>query len=61
MCGRYTLRQTTEDLLTRFGIQLVLFQTAPRYNIAPSQTVPVIRGNGQRRLEGLKWGLVPFW
>lgn len=61
MCGRYTLRQTTEDLLTRFGIQLVLFEMLPRYNIAPSQTVAVVRANGERRLEGLKWGLVPFW
>lgn len=61
MCGRYTLRQTTKDLVARFGIELVLFETVPRYNIAPSQTVAVIRGNGERRLEGLRWGLVPFW
>lgn len=61
MCGRYTLQQTTQDLLRRFAVQLVLFDISPRYNIAPSQKIAVIRGNGERHLEGLTWGLVPFW
>ena len=32
----------------------------PRYNIAPTQMVPVVRGP-DRRVEALRWGLVPFW
>ena len=61
MCGRYTLQQTTQDLLARFAVQLAIFEVKPRYNIAPSQEVAVVRADGQRRLEALKWGLVPFW
>lgn len=39
---------------------------APRYNIAPSQEVPVVRrragGDGAaRELAMLRWGLIPFW
>lgn len=37
---------------------------APRYNIAPSQSVPVIRQlheNSLRQLDMLRWGLVPHW
>lgn len=39
------------------------FDFAPRYNIAPSQAAPVVRvgTDGGRRLDALKWGLVPFW
>ncbi|MEJ2540079.1 MAG: SOS response-associated peptidase [Gemmatimonadota bacterium] len=35
----------------------------PRYNIAPTQTAPVIvaDGEGMRRLGLMRWGLVPFW
>ena len=36
-----------------------------RYNVAPSQMVPVIRQigrqNGEREIVGCKWGLIPFW
>lgn len=35
----------------------------PRFNIAPSQDAPVVRADagGGRRLDPLRWGLVPFW
>jgi len=34
----------------------------PRYNIAPSQIVPVIVGNEDRNeLKPMRWGLVPSW
>src|SRR5574340_255718 len=36
---------------------------APRYNIAPTQRVPIVRldGSGARELVQVKWGLVPRW
>jgi putative SOS response-associated peptidase YedK len=37
---------------------------APRYNIAPTQRVPAIRvivDDGRRRMEMLRWGLIPSW
>lgn len=61
MCGRFTLTQSAQAVAERFGVQLVLFKPAPRYNIAPSQPIAVIMQNGERRLEACQWGLVPFW
>lgn len=80
MCGRYTLHHKAEDLAERFGVDLKpdepefeagLELLRPRYNIAPSQIVPVIQisdwrsagGQGSLRKDLLfcKWGLVPFW
>jgi putative SOS response-associated peptidase YedK len=63
MCGRYTLLATADDLAEEFafGEPITL---APRYNVAPSQDVPVVRlsePDRKRRLEALHWGLVPHW
>jgi putative SOS response-associated peptidase YedK len=34
----------------------------PRYNIAPTQPVPIVRQeDGRRTLAVVRWGLVPFW
>jgi putative SOS response-associated peptidase YedK len=35
----------------------------PRYNVAPTQTIPVLRKlpRGRPELVGMKWGLVPAW
>jgi putative SOS response-associated peptidase YedK len=36
----------------------------PRYNIAPTQTIPVIRQNPQepvREISLMRWGLIPHW
>jgi putative SOS response-associated peptidase YedK len=61
MCGRYTLHTDLERLIEQFE----LFRAAeikPRYNISPSQMVPVIRPTDQgRELALLRWGLVPHW
>lgn len=63
MCGRYLLRAPL-DLLQRafrFGERPNL---APRYNIAPTQTVPIVRrarGGEGRELALVRWGLVPAW
>jgi putative SOS response-associated peptidase YedK len=46
----------------RFGIQKVLFEAEARYNIAPTQQVAAItQQNGERVLDGFRWGLVPVW
>ena len=34
----------------------------PRYNIAPSQDVPVIvQNNDHNEVKSMRWGLVPSW
>jgi putative SOS response-associated peptidase YedK len=63
MCGRYTLRTRLNELLQIYAVETEL-QWAPRFNIAPAQTVPTIRNSPQgekRELAMLRWGLVPSW
>ena len=62
MCGRYTLTVTPELLRKLFGFD-VTPNFAPRFNIAPTQPSPVVRGTsgGGRRVDLLRWGLIPSW
>lgn len=62
MCGRFTLQIPPEKLAEIFGL-LDVPVFPPRYNIAPSQKIAVIRqnGDGQNRLDFLKWSLIPSW
>ena len=65
MCGRYTLHHKPEEIEERFDVEPVEEYLAPRYNIAPSQIIPVIRqslsDDNLREMAGCKWGLIPFW
>jgi putative SOS response-associated peptidase YedK len=68
MCGRFTnTKRKSDDLLTKLTDQLRV--KAPesergfeRFNIAPTQKVLAVVGDeGGRRIEQLRWGLVPSW
>ncbi len=61
MCGRYTLHHKPEEIEERFDVDAVEELLAPRYNIAPSQIIPVIRQTQSREMAGCKWGMIPFW
>jgi len=61
MCGRFMLSKSTPDMISRFGITEVIADMAPRYNIAPSQPIWVVREERVRIMEPMQWGLVPFW
>jgi putative SOS response-associated peptidase YedK len=63
MCGRYTLHTEKELLARRFRIDpAALDGLAPRYNIAPSDTVLTVRvRRGAREARPMRWGLVPSW
>jgi putative SOS response-associated peptidase YedK len=61
MCGRFILTSPGIVLAAQFELQQE-FELPPRYNIAPTQQVSAIRmDTSGRRLEMLKWGLLPFW
>jgi len=62
MCGRYTLRTALNQLALHFGLDSVPI-LRPRYNIAPTQAVPVVRAaeGGRREWVELRWGLIPGW
>jgi putative SOS response-associated peptidase YedK len=60
MCGRYTLLSDIKKIAESFGVEPTL-NTAPRYNIAPTQDIVAIVKNGQAHLTTLRWGLIPSW
>ena len=65
MCGRYTLTRQ-ERLIEEFAAQLGEASQSEwwkaRFNVAPTQPAPVvIRRDGSRRVEMMRWGLVPHW
>src|SRR5262249_436892 len=64
MCGRYTQMATWAELWEYFNlVPAAPVEVVARYNVAPSQAVPVVRADadGQRTLAMLKWGFVPSW
>ncbi|MBU0615324.1 MAG: SOS response-associated peptidase [Nanoarchaeota archaeon] len=58
MCGRFSI--ITLDLEGRFDAKLY-FEIQPRYNIAPSQDVPIILNEDTKHFTKARWGLVPHW
>lgn len=63
MCGRFTLRTPLNVLIEQFELAEAA-SLRPRFNIAPTQTVAVVRqpsGTSARHLSLLRWGLVPAW
>lgn len=68
MCGRYTIRRI--DLFVRpGGMETPPFdefderRITPRFNVAPSQDVPVVRLDKEdlQSLGFVRWGLIPHW
>lgn len=62
MCGRFTLSSKTQSIAEYFGIDLP-YDLKPRYNIAPSQDILVIRPSSEAKpiFCYMRWGLVPSW
>jgi len=62
MCSRYSLTSPPEAVRAyfRYDNEAVF---APRYNIAPSQPVAIVRdtAKGGRELALVRWGLIPSW
>ncbi|MDB5500436.1 MAG: hypothetical protein JWR89_338 [Tardiphaga sp.] len=61
MCGRFVITSAPEALRRVFGyIEQPNFPA--RYNVAPTQPVPVvIEENGARHFRLMRWGLLPSW
>ena len=62
MCGRYSLTTPEDHLVEVFDVPPLAFDYRARYNIAPSQDVPVVASDRRgTRLGLLRWGFVPVW
>lgn len=59
MCGRYRLTRA-DKVAEKFDAELS--ELHPRYNIAPTQRVFLVRASGSRRvIASMRWGLIPNW
>jgi putative SOS response-associated peptidase YedK len=64
MCGRYRLSRRKKLIEEYFASVSGEEDWGPRFNIAPTQPVPVIRQNPKepvRELSLVRWGLIPSW
>jgi putative SOS response-associated peptidase YedK len=61
MCGRYVLTLPPEAIRALFRYE-DLPNFPPRYNIAPTQPIGIVRTfEGRRRFALVRWGLIPSW
>ena len=62
MCGRYASFLPAEFIARLFATVNPLPNLAPTWNMAPTMDAPVVRLiDGERHLDALKWGLVPYF
>lgn len=64
MCGRFTLSVSAGDLARLFDLEPSRIPPLqPRYNIAPTQPVLVVRASrsSDREAVFMRWGLIPSW
>jgi putative SOS response-associated peptidase YedK len=62
MCSRYSLTSPHEAVRATFAT-MGGFEFPPRWNIAPSQPVVIVRHGhkGEREMTAVRWGLIPGW
>lgn len=64
MCGRFRLSRRKEVIAERFDAIPDDDDWTPRYNVAPTQPIPVVRQHPTeptRHLSQMRWGLIPSW
>lgn len=64
LCGRYRLSRRKQLVEEYFDSVSGDEDWSPRYNIAPTQLIPVIRQHPKepvRELSLIRWGLIPSW
>lgn len=61
MCGRYCITSAPEAIRALFRYP-DRPNFPPRYNVSPTQPVPIVRlVEGERRFALVRWGLIPPW
>lgn len=61
MCGRYKVSTKAPEILRAFDASEG-YDVEARYNVAPTDAVPVIRvRDGERVMSPMRWGLIPHW
>jgi len=61
MCGRFTLGVEPVELQEAFDLSEAPMDWVLRENIAPTQPIAVLAFADNRKIEYMRWGLVPSW
>jgi putative SOS response-associated peptidase YedK len=73
MCGRYVSVKSDEDLTLEFGVEEVVGEPLPSWNVAPTNDVRIVarrkphghsddpEANPVVQLRTARWGLIPSW
>ena len=64
MCGRFASTLPPDAIRALFATTGPVPNLAPSWNVAPMQDTMVVRRHpetGERRLDLLRWGLIPSW
>ncbi len=62
MCDRFSLTAPSKQLQEKYRIAALHADYKPRYNISPTQSIPIIiHSEGERQLVEARWGLFPYW
>jgi len=61
MCGRFTITIEASYFQQELNLGSIPKEWKPRYNVAPSQDIPIVLNKETRDVEMLRWGLIPFW
>ena len=63
MCGRKTLTKGKMEIIEELSIQIWddSFDHQPNYNVAPTQTLPILLYDRWRIVKPMRWGLIPGW
>jgi putative SOS response-associated peptidase YedK len=62
MCGRFTQSYTWRELVELYRLTQPALNLRPRYNIAPTTTIDVLRlAETGLELVSMRWGLIPGW
>ena len=61
MCGRFTITSAPDAIRALF-CYAELPNFPPRYNVAPTQPIAIVRlQEGERHFALMRWGLIPSW
>ncbi|MFN2484653.1 MAG: SOS response-associated peptidase [Candidatus Limnocylindria bacterium] len=62
MCGRFSQRDSAEEIATRFAAAVATHHPGGQYNVAPTDEVSaVLDYHEERVVDTFRWGLVPVW
>ncbi len=62
MCGRFSLTKPIKTIQEHFKIEKISLEFKSRFNIAPTQNIPIVVSTQEnRQLTLMRWGLIPSW